>query len=239
MAHGQPDFGMYAAKSTVGSMADNAELAARLGSIVTFDRKGDVMWFDNFEDNINKWVVIGSAVLSAETARNGGLSCKMETVAVEGAQVLITKTLPFPVHSRIGAELSLCHWLALVAEYRLNLYIYEPDLTTRRASWRYYPQTTDLQILDDALGWVSLGIPTRLQREFTLFHTIKIVGDFNTDRYVRLILDETTYDLSAYTMPLGGHAADPRLSMNFMIEARDDVAQSCYVDDVIFTQNEP
>lgn len=239
MAHGQPDFGMYQAKATIGSMADNAELAARLGSIVTFDRRGDVVWFDDFEDNIAKWTAVGNAALSADTARNGGLSGKLVTGVLVNDQVSIERHLSYPVLSGVGFEMSLCHYEAGVARYEWRLVLYNPDLSTRRMEWRYYPATTDLQILDQAAGWQSLGLNIRLGRTFGLFHTFKMVADYLTNRYVRLIWDETTYDLSAYEMPLGGHAGDPYMSARFIIVTAVAFARTCYVDDAIFTQNEP
>jgi len=230
---------MYTTKKTTYGLADMGELAARLGSVVTFDRRGDIIWFDDFEDTINKWFAVGTASLSADTARSGGLSGKLETGALINNQVEITKPIPYPVFSRVGFEMSLCHYQAQVARYECRHLIYNPDGTTRAIAWRYYPFTTDLQIEDETDGWVSLGVDIRLHRDINLFHTFKMVGDLTTNKLVRLIWDETPHDLSAYEMPLGAHAEDPRMTVRFTIVTAVAFARICYVDDAIFTQNEP
>ncbi|GAI56753.1 unnamed protein product, partial [marine sediment metagenome] len=79
MAHGQPDFGMYQIAKTIYRLADMGELAVRLGSIVTHDRRGDVIWMDNFDSGIAKWYQFASdddglVEWSAERSRSGGFS---------------------------------------------------------------------------------------------------------------------------------------------------------------------
>ncbi|GAI06639.1 unnamed protein product, partial [marine sediment metagenome] len=44
MIHGHADYGAGAPGKTIYSMLDVGELAARLGSPVTSDRAGNVMW---------------------------------------------------------------------------------------------------------------------------------------------------------------------------------------------------
>ena len=55
MAGETPDYGRLSAQATVFPVTDLGELAARLGSIVSHDRRGDVIWLDGFEDGLDKW----------------------------------------------------------------------------------------------------------------------------------------------------------------------------------------
>ncbi|GAH47647.1 unnamed protein product, partial [marine sediment metagenome] len=60
------------------------EIAARLGSIVTYDKRGDVVDFDNFEFPVLRWDinVVGSesyARLDSAQCRSGAQCMKMFT----------------------------------------------------------------------------------------------------------------------------------------------------------------
>ena len=66
-----------------GDPVSNAELAARLGSPDTFDRRGDVLWMDDFESGL-KWrtslLGTGSLIdLTATMAASGGKCCRLVT----------------------------------------------------------------------------------------------------------------------------------------------------------------
>jgi len=55
VAHGTPDWGVTAGARTVYQMTDLGELAVRLGSIVTHDRRGDVIFLEDFEEGMGRW----------------------------------------------------------------------------------------------------------------------------------------------------------------------------------------
>ena len=54
--YGLPDYGMYAALENMGNLVDYGELATRLGSIVSFNREGNVIFWDDFEKTPIKWL---------------------------------------------------------------------------------------------------------------------------------------------------------------------------------------
>lgn len=242
MPHGQPDYGMYAAKKTVYSMADNAELAARLKSIVTYDRRGDVVWLDDFEDSMQKWelaAVGGAIVLSAERARSGGLSAKLSTNNVIAAEAQITRHVPYPAISKVGFEFSLAHASLDVGVYTWWLVSHDPGPNGRRAWCRYTTLTDIIEIDVEAVGWVTIAANVLLRLDPNLFHCIKLVVDLATGRYVRLILDETEWDLSAHLMNVIISAEDPNVEVGMSGNTTAARAAYWYVDDAIITQNEP
>lgn len=243
MAHGQPDFGLYAVKKTVHGLADNAELAARLGSIVTFDRRGDVLWLDGFESPVVKWIVTtdgagGGAEVSPDAARNGGFSCKLTTDILTDDWVSLSHYLPYPVVSKIGIEVSFTMTTnlksLLVAEW-----LYDGS-DFHSAQVMYFSIDNKLQYLDNRGFFQDLVTDLDLYTAQTTFHTIKLVIDLETHKYVRVIFNETEYDMSALSY---AHTPDPATIPNWRqqitITTGVDAAQSVYVDDVILTQNEP
>jgi len=70
-------------------------------------------------------------------------------------------------------------------------------------------------------------------------HTMKLVVDLNTDRYVRFILNETEYDLSAYSANTFANPDQPHLGVKAILYSTAGFNADCWVDDIILTQNEP
>ncbi len=123
MAHGQPDFGMYSLASTIHKIADMGELGVRLGSIDTFDRRGDIVFLDDFEGGIQKWDVLvsgllGSLDVSTAYARNG--MCSAELVAGSNLEhrARMVKATPYIVRSRFGLE---CSFIVPVITDQVNI----------------------------------------------------------------------------------------------------------------------
>src|SRR4030042_6725681 len=65
--------------SPVYTLTDSAELARRLGSITTFDGRGYILWYDDFEGGAvgTRWTTSGTVTQSAAYCRNGTYSCKI------------------------------------------------------------------------------------------------------------------------------------------------------------------
>lgn len=250
MPHGQPDYGVQAVKETVFGLADLAETAARLDSIVTFDRRGDIVWLDDFESDVLKWSLtlpgVGdSVVASSEAARNGAFSAKLTTGNVAGDMVTMVHYSPFPVTSRVGFEISFTvhdNLSDLIFSQRL----YDGS-DEHFARVRYRPATDVLEYLDRNAAWQNLAPSLVLLSATYILHTIKLVIDLNTQEYVRVIVDDVVYDLSALEppllLPLYRHTPDVLTTPHWeqLVDTITGVNAntSSYIDDAIVTQNEP
>lgn len=242
MAHGQPDFGMYAQKVTTFGLSDMGELAARLGSIVTHDRRGDIVWFDDFESSLNKWTeggdgLLHDAVISAASARNGGLSCKLTTGSTSTKVSQITHQGSGFVSSKVGIEVSFTLHASLKS-FSVRLEFYD-------GTWRYVSEIKH-QLAADTLTYsdsdgnpVVFATGVDLGDARALFHTLKMVIDFPNSRYHRVIVDHVEYDLSSYAVKKVGSGLAP-LHVAYLNTDTDLGSNiSSYVDDYIETQNEP
>lgn len=242
MPHGQPDYGMYAAKETTGSMADNAELAARLGSIVTHDRRGDVIWLDGFEGGLNKWevewdVATAKADQCPDWARNGGFSCKLQTAADKDAYVRIVRDMPYPVLSKIGIEFSFS-LEQYVREIRLDPIVWD-GTHGHLASILWVAADKQLQYRGSDMLWHPLPGVYDLEVLPHFFHTLKLVVNYPELKYERLILDNHIIDLSTLSYNLFGLAWPPELEITAYLWTNADEIAIAYFDDFIITQNEP
>jgi len=242
VSRGQPDFGIYAPKTTISGLADLGELAARLGSPVTFDRRGDVVWLDDFESGLSKWEEVGvgtdhAANINSVRARNGGFSCKLTTGKTSDKKSQITHQGAGLVVSKIGVEVSFT--------LDDNLSSFGFRLTAYSGSRGYVGDICYLPASDELTYQNSEGIDTvfatgvLLHADDELFHTIKAVFDLPNKKYNRVIVDQVTYDLSAYTMRNWSTGLAPRYLLYISGITTTDTNVSNYVDDVIVTQNEP
>lgn len=243
----------YAAPKPVGQVpvgpvytsTDVAELAARLGSIVTFDRRGNVVFLEDFESGVEGWLhgTIGtgaSVVWSAETSRSGGFSCKITTCLDGLYQASITKTLPLPVLGKIGAEISFSFVAWAPIDY-IYLWMY---LNTRTQIFtvavRYDRANDEIQYRDSAANWVTVTAEQiALFEEETCFHSLKMVADFVTGEYTRVIINNAEYDLSGIAMQVTPVAVTPQLVIFIVAEGRPTFNDIAYIDSCIVTQNEP
>jgi len=241
MAHGQRDFGMYAAKDTVGSMADNAELAARLKSIVTFDRAGDVVWLDDFECGINNWYTavagVGAFVRhDAEACRNGGFSMKLNTGDAVNNWAYAYHNIPLPVTSRIGFEISFtCH--GSLGDHEFRHLVRDPDWQ-HDARLRFLPNSSELQYYNTAAGWTTFVNGLVLLSAQWIFHTVKLVIDLSTQRYVRAIVDGNQYDMTAYGYRYTANLLPSEWQCAVQIRTGVIANIHAWFDDAIVTQNE-
>lgn len=240
--HGGPDYGVSTAKQTVYALADMAELAARLGSIVTFDRRGDVIFLDDFESGLAKWEISGSgagyaAAQSAFTARNGAYSAKLTTGSTLGQQIQIARYMPYPVLSSFGLEVSFT--INANLDYmRFQLEIYD-GVNAQSFSMQYEVDTDELKVFKGGVGYTVIASGLALRPYDQQFHTMKLVGDYATKKYRRLILNERFYDLSSWNSWQFASANAPRLTALVLATSVPAANTSFYVDDAIITQNEP
>lgn len=217
------------------------ELAARLGSIHTFDRRGEVLWYDDFESNLNKWEVTlngtrAAAGLSNSYARSGALSCKLTSGSGINDSAQIAKYLPYKTTGRIGFEVSWIRNANLA--YNFSLYLYN-GTNYSLGLLAYGPTAKTITLLYGTIYSVAITTDQPTFANAYLFNTIKLVCDFTTKKYVRLIFNNVVYDISQYTMRTVASASAPHIEA--IIMPTTDVAsnQACYVDDAIITENEP
>lgn len=242
MAFDQPDFWRYRPRGPVYPVLDLAELAARLGNIDTFDRRGDVIWLDDFEGGISKWVTGGSGLgyavaTSTVTARNGGYSMKLKAGYTASMYAYASHYMPKPVLGPIGLEV----WVAFgsdMSKFEIWLDVYDGTQHIR-ARIRWVPSEQALQYRDENDVWADVLTGVSLVKADYFFHGFKLVADFDKQKYVRVILNDTEIDMSGIAMPTSASLLAPQLVVTLYNYGFEEYEVDSYVDDVIITQNEP
>ena len=241
MPHGQRDWGNVGAESTVAGLSDLAELAARLGSPVTFNREGNVLLLDTFDQGMGRWEGAGIAPyeieIVSEWSRYGGYSLKFDVAADAAKYGLVDTYLPFPVKSSYGLEFSL----------RLNAYInviyiwmkFYDGAQYQTYDVYAYPNSEKIVLFDRTAGTVTFADPWVIRTSGMNWHTFKLVADIKDQYYRRLIVNDVEYDLTAYRPRVGTSEDASNVFLRLQFYGSDSGAGVAYLDDVIFTQNEP
>lgn len=242
MAKGQPDFGLYAPTTTIASISDLGELAARLGSIITFDRRGNVLWYDDFGSGITAWRKSGDPGYAvnwhSEDAKTGGFCCELKTAGATGDFVQIQKYTGYPTLSSMGFEFSFSrkqNWknLELIVEVQTTTRLY-------RAWLRYIHASAKFQYEDAAGAFQDVpGISFTAQGSPPSFDTLKLVVDFINEEYIRMLLNAQEINLSGRAIKARDNVATPYMLTAILLTTNTNAVAIGYIDDVIFTQNEP
>jgi len=242
MAHGTPDWGLTAGTITVYQLTDLAELAARLGSIVTFDRQGAVVFLEDFEDGLHRWstspVGTGAAVdLSHVSARSGAYSCRLRTGSTGAASAGINTRLGPPALTRFALEASFAMGDALV-EFVAQLIIY----TGSRAQtyrFRYLRASQVVQVWNAAGAYQTAIAGVDLVVNADAYHTLKLVVDPTSERYCRCLLNALSGDVSLVAPQAIDDTTSPHLRLFLTAYGSAATNLTAYVDDVIVTHAEP
>jgi len=218
-----------------------AELAVRLGSIVNFDRQGQVIMMEDFESGIQKWEAdysVGSSVgHSTLTALSGAFSCLLYVDNVAAHYASIQRGSPYPPHlTRLGAEFSLA-LSGGTSDIELRLTIYTGAYLVT-AALKYDCVAKKLYYLDSTLAWVEIASQQIYWGIITLWNRVKLVIDLDVGKYVKVLLNDLEYDLSAITLRSTVSVLPAILACTIKC-TRNNFNASLYVDDVVLTQGEP
>lgn len=242
MPRGLPDYGQATEQYAIAGMADLGELAARLNSINVYDRRGFTIWMDDFEAPLLRWTPgFGGAgvapVLSTTTSFLGVQSAFMNCPAAAVSRSDMHRILPLIRRGKVGIELWLQGFTKTTGYLQIQLYMYD-GVSPNYAELRYDTDAQTISIVH-ALGTTIIATNVYMTNTGHYFLPIKLVADMDTDMYVRLLVGETEYDISAYGLVLLPASANKfiQVAINLFGSAADDMWM--YVDNGILTQNEP
>ena len=243
MAHGHPDYGIGAPTSVIYMVQDLSELAARLGSVDTFDRRGNVIWVNNFENGIHGWIMesfgVGNAISwSAESARNGSFCLRMFVPRTAGNWTRASYRLPILVPTETGVEFCFDTPFGTY-RYEIHYTLYDGEKKHEAKIQNWAPGHIVRYYGSDEL-YHDLEPPYYYEREAHLYHHVKLVIDPLTYKYVRLIIDNSAWDMKDISYFTDTEIGAPSILPGIEIEnglALADIAP--HVDHVIITQNEP
>lgn len=242
MPHGLPDWGLAGPKNTVYGLDDMAELAARLGSPVVWDRRGDVLFVTQFDEGMGAVAILtgglgSGAQLVTGLSRAGAYAVQLTAGSNGTRSCGVGKWLSLPVSSRYGLEFSFSSWLQSEA-WQAQMVTVDGALQCSGVA-KIYCQTGRLVYLDAALAEIEIATIGMLSVLGRCPHVLKLVIDQTTHEYVRVILDDVTHDLTGiplWTGPLVAPADLQTFCTHIGQVATNAVAA---MDCLVVTENEP
>ena len=242
MAHGTPDWGLIGPKTVTYGLDDMGELAARLGSPVIWDRRGDVILLDSFEAGLGLCHITtvnpGDYYRrTTEGSLHGGLALLLHADGLATSYARAEWFSTLPGNQQVGFELSFGARYGYEALHWQIIWFDGTNLTL--AEIRYVRASRDLEYLDSAGNYQTLQAALDLYVLLMAVHVFKLVVDFATGYYVRLIMGHHTFDMSTYALRTAASAIYPVLNARFWIDGEANEGGEAIVDRCILTQNEP
>jgi hypothetical protein len=219
-----------------------AELAARLGSIDVYDRRGNVIWMDDFSKGKGAWAEglygTGAAIAIDTTYPKWPPFClKMTGGSDAGRSCQIFNHVAPQVLGPVGLETSVAFFNAFSA---LRIAIIRYDGTNRyHAQIELNDASDKIYYYDSDGNYTELDDLPDLKDDYGEYHNIKLVTDLSTDTYVRFLLNQTSYDLSDYSMFSEANTEAAKVLVRLYFYSNTGSNAICRVGGVIVTQNEP
>ena len=241
MVHTLPDYTSKWKTNTITAIADNAELAARLGSIVSYDRRGNVLWMDNFEGAVSKWQLTGAGVgnaqaINAAYSRMGEQSLKLTSGSTLTRQARARMYIPYRVDGKMGFEFAWTRGLNM--EY-LTFYLYfYTGAKYVYSGLRFVNGTSTLEYLDDGAAWQTIEAGLSVMADNRAFNIMKLVVDTDTNYYVRALFNENEWDLSAYPCDTAASAVAATIRPDIQVFSTAAANTTVFADCAICTINE-
>jgi len=218
------------------------ELAVRQGSIVNYNRQGNVLWMDDFQSTTWKWKAsyvggAGASARSVETAHQGDACAKLTVVNVQDARAMMWKRLMYSKTGNIGLSAAFTADLDIVS-LMFSCMIYT-GTTVYRMFLKFNFGDYEITVMNNQGQWIVIENTFDPIQDIDFFYQFKLIGDFEGYKYSKLFFRDVEYDLSAIAMSYVASGTYPHLRIEAEITNGEAVEHFLYIDNVIVTQNEP
>ncbi len=237
-----PDWQKYLPGSERYALSDLGELAARLGSPLRFDRRGEVLWYDQFDHGLAFWTTAAYGI-------GGSVKISVADTFMSPYATLLTagsSSLKVAELSKSIQQASLGKWGFEIAVSFLSDWDYFEIVITIRdgvdfyiASVRLSFTDTELQYSDSAGVFQKVADLLTLQTSPPTYQILKLVFDLSTPEYRHIRLGPTEYDLSGVAMKKTAGSSSAQFWARIRLKGRAGENDTAQLGHVIFTGNEP
>lgn len=236
-----PDFDKYLRNSKRHSVQDLGEVSVRLGSINTYDRRGEVLFLDDFRHGIEGWTVVkpsnGYFRLSTDRSFLSPYCAKFNAVTSGSFQAGAYRSTGANLDGKLGVEtcfvkLQYPHWYEIQQTYITPTTIYRGrirlDVSTQIASI-----------------YNSSGVYEPIDLDLSDFQTndliafVKLVWDPTNGTYTRVMFNNQYLDLKDKSCRVIQSSGSSAGTYGFIMNANSAITMETYLLHVIVTANEP
>lgn len=242
MGRGAPDWSNVRAYGPLHRLDDQAELAARLGSPIVYDRGGSIVWLTTFAHGLQGAVPgtngAGSSYqVSAARSHFGGYSLKLDPGGVPDAYVEWGNVIQFVESGNVGLEALISHDTDPDG-IRLKI-LYFDGTTQYRGELHYDPATGDWTVRTGAATWETVLSGFKIQQDPMAWNPVKLVVDIENATYKRMQVAKEVVDVSEHDLYTLASANLGQMCCRVMAYGDAATHAPIYVDAIIVTQNEP
>jgi len=242
MPHGTPDWGLVGPISILYGLDDLGEQAVRMGAVSSWDRIGHVVFSDNFREGVGAWhSVVSSAdgvvgLFTGDTV-SPPFCVRMVNGSGGAFYARMEHYLGYAYRGQVGIEFSVAYGTDI--EY-IKFGIASSLATGRQFFYiRFEPATGDLDYGTDAVGWTNFANVGVLGGNIEEWRTFKLVVDFITGFFVRVVFLGVAYDMSAIAASAAAAIARRYWWVYIENDSTDATQYEMRVDDVIVTIDQP
>jgi len=237
-----PDFTRRVIIEYLGGFIGLEELAARLGSIIPWDMRGNIVLAESFETEETEWSLEangGGSAITRQTRRkhsgNWGLKC-----VVDDVNFALTRAEKYITYSGNAKYALLAMFCFDDTCRRIELAF---DLYTgsrkHEGRLRYQRPTKTLSYMPLGGGYTDFETDLTLGTDTFIWYPFILVWDGEAEEYIKAIVAGVEYPLAG--IPL--HTDDNTDPSYAVIRADclelDDIGFTSYIDDIILAKNVP
>ena len=149
----------------------------------------------------------------------------------------VVRSFPRADLGKTGLEIGFC-MISFNDNFRIKLARYDGS-NQHIGQLRVYAETGALTILDAGGTDQTIATLGHLDNPYNIYHVVKLVCDFNNDRYVRLLFNEHKYDLSDYGLNVAVAPDIPQHRMDLFQYSRAGYNDMLDIGYIVLTGNEP
>lgn len=219
-----------------------AEVAARLGSMMCYDRRGQVILAESFANGLGRWTPSAagtgaSIAIVADYFMSDGYSVLMVAPSDDGNDVYLYYYVGLMPTGNLGLETSFAI-SSTILTYATTIR-YRDGARTQYAGARFDDSDDDLDVMSTGGAWVKVADVTATLRGANRFNHLKVVADFDTEMYVRVLFNQQEYDISDVPVYAFDDSTTPRIGLLLALVGRNTENDSVRVDNVVLTVAEP
>jgi len=241
VARGAPDDSNIVTQNAVYRLDDLAELAARLGSPVVYNRYGSVILAEDFTSGLGTWALTGnagaaSAYLNNEYPLYGGVCVVVNSGDVADEWAGIGLYLAPPVLGKIGFLVPFTV-VGSLADLQLFLRYYNGSIYVQFGV-KYDLASNVIYYQDNNGAWVQFATGYSLFFGAGMYHTLKLLVDLVSNSYVGVYVNQDYHTLAAIVgYPVVSNHA-PGLYLYIRGTSAGVENAPLYLDGIVVTQNE-
>lgn len=243
MGRDYPDWGGRFKSKTQMMLYDLAELAARLGSPVAYERNGRVMFMTEFNDGLGEFVTAnggaGGSVSLTTTTYSGGFGALLSTGTNIGEYAYMQRYEPDPGESPVALSFYVGPFSAY-GEFKIEFLRYSltDGLDATRIYWRFDTGLITIEKSPSPDATIFTYKPVIVSKPLWVF--MKLVVEPINKRPLRLYINDQVIGLEDYPMI---HSSLMVLDMLlYRLQVTNKTAgqdTKAYIDRVIYTTDEP